>query len=421
MVDPESRTGPRARAAEDPLAGTAYRFVRRVAAGAMGEIAEAEHVGLRRKVIVKLVHRSYAALPGFVDRFRLEAQTLAMLAPRTPHIVAVLDCGVTGDGRPFLVLEQLAGHTLEEEIRARRMLPPAEAVEIARQLLEALRFAHDAGIVHRDVKPENIFLAESEGRERQVKLLDFGIAKVLPGAADEDAPAPLAAPTEEGMTLGTPRYLSPEQARGVTIDHRTDLYSAGAVLYAMLTGRDPFAHVEGIAALLRAQAYEMPRPPSFAQQIPAPLERLVLKALAKRPEDRYASAAEFAAALARALAPPPARWAETERMDVTGFHGAGLGGRAKRLPDKTEPLDVSVFRGVLRGPPPTPARAVPMLPPPVAPAASVEASPWQPAHGAAHGALRRAAPGRGPLIVILVALLVMASLLVAVLSLTWRR
>jgi len=425
MVDPESRAGPPARPADDPLAGTAYRFLRRVAAGAMGEIVEAEHVGLRRKVIVKLVHRSYAALPGYVDRFRLEAQSLAMLAPRTPHVVAVLDCGETRDGRPFLVLEHLGGHTLEKEIRARRVLPLVEAAGIASQLLEALRFAHDAGIVHRDVKPENIFLAEAEGRERQVKLLDFGIAKVLPGAAGEDAPAPLAAPTEEGMTLGTPRYLSPEQARGATLDHRTDLYSAGAVLYAMLAGRDPFAHVAGIAAILRAQALDLPRPPSVvaAQEIPAALDRVVMKALAKRPEDRYASAAEFAAALDRALAPPAARWAETERMDIKAFQGAGPGRRAMRLQDKTEPLNVAVFRGALRPPPRAPARAVPILPPPVAPAASVEASPWQqtPPRTSVGHATQGAARRSRTMIVSLVALLVAASLLVVLLAVVWRR
>jgi serine/threonine-protein kinase len=369
MGDPEKHDGPDARATGD-LAGSPYRFIRHVTAGAMGEIVEAEHEGLRRRVIVKLVHRSYAAVPGFVDRFRLEAQSLATLAPRTPHIVAVLDCGQTREGRPYLVLEQLVGHTLKEELRTRGMLPPSEAVRIALELLDALRCAHEVGIVHRDVKPENIFLARSERHERLTKLLDFGIAKVLPGSCDE-APLPLSIPTEEGMMLGTPRFASPEQARGIAVDHRSDLYSAGAVLYAMLTGHDPFAHAEGIAAVLRAQAFETPRPPSSIarQKIPAPLDHVVLRALAKRPEARYASAAEFATALESALTPPPSvRWAETERMDVSVFRGAGRGALLPGLPGSTEPLDVHAFRGALRAHAPEHRREAQPLVAPVAPA-----------------------------------------------------
>src|SRR6185437_14961988 len=160
--------------------------------------------------------------------------------------VAVTDFGETGSGIPFLALEQLSGRTLEKELTLRGALPPAEAVQLARELLDALRCAHDAGILHRDVKPENIFLAEPERGGRILKLLDFGIAKVLPSVSDADGPAPLALPTEEGVTLGTPRFLAPEQARGTSVDQRADLYAAGAVLYAMLTGRDPYAHVEGV-------------------------------------------------------------------------------------------------------------------------------------------------------------------------------
>src|SRR5262249_53336527 len=143
---------------------------------------------------------------------------------------------------------------------------------------------------------------ESE-RGRILKLLDFGLAKVLPFASKKEAPLPLAIPTEDGMPLGTPRFLAPEQACGGTVDQRSDLYSAGAVLYALLTGRDPFAHVEGVAAVLRAQMSERPRPPSViaAQPIPEALDRIVLKALSKNPEDRFASAAEMSAALSDAL------------------------------------------------------------------------------------------------------------------------
>jgi serine/threonine-protein kinase len=365
MVDAKGPTVPGDDRREDLLAGTPYRFLRYVTAGAMGQIVEAEHLALRRKVIVKLVQPVYAASPGFLDRFRLEAQVLAALAPRTRHIVAVQDFGATREGRPFLVLERLSGCTLMEELRARRQIPPSEAVELACDLLDALSCAHEAGIVHRDVKPANVFLAESERGGRVLKLLDFGIAKVLPGASDDASddqrPAPLALPTEEGATLGTPRYLSPEHVGRGTVGPWSDLYSAGAVLYAMLTGRDPFAHHNGVAAVLAAQLSELPRPPSVvaAQLIPEALDRVVLKALAKRPEDRFTSAAAFSAALRESLAPKAAspRWDVTEPLDVAAFQGAAGRANARRSPNGTELLDVAVFRGglVRTAPPPAPA------------------------------------------------------------------
>ncbi len=387
MVNPQGPTDPQA--ALDPLSGTPYRLVRRVTAGAMGEILEAEHVRLRRRVIVKLVHRVYATLPGFRDRFRLEAQALATIAPRTPHVVAVLDFGETGSGIPFLALEQLSGRTLEKELTMRGALPPAEAVQLARELLDALGCAHDAGILHRDVKPENIFLAEPERGGRILKLLDFGIAKVLPGAADADGPAPLALPTEEGVTLGTPRFLAPEQARGTSVDQRADLYAVGAVLYAMLTGGNPYAHVEGVAAVLFAQATEPPRPPSIvaSQAIPEALDRVVLKALAKRPDDRFASAAEFSAALERSLTPDvPLVGGGTERMDLSVFHGA----RRRPMPDRTEPLNVNVFHGARS--PVAPPAAAPAVPPAAATAVPPAAAPAAPAPVAPPGAVHVAAP-----------------------------
>jgi serine/threonine-protein kinase len=362
MSEPDEQHGA-TQQAESELGGTSYRLVKRLTSGAMGEIVEAEHVPLRRAVIVKLIHPRYAAQAGFIDRFRLEAQALAALAPRTHHIVGVLDVGETAGGRPFLVMEKLTGRTLKEELSARQSLPAAEAIALARQLLDALNCAHEAGIVHRDVKPDNIFLAESERGDRGprvVKLLDFGIAKVLPGVSEGHTPAPLSQPTEEGTTLGTPRYLSPEQARGKAVDHRSDLYSAGGVLYAMLTGSDPFAHVHGIAALLRAQVNEVPRPPSAVASLPvaAELDRIVLKALAKSPADRFSSATEFSDALEHALAAQPAPLAATptgtELLDVSAFRGA----RAARAvpavsktdaatsltPSGTERMDVRPFQ-----------------------------------------------------------------------------
>ena len=346
---------------DDPLAGSPYRFSRYINEGAMGQIAEAEHVALRRKVAVKLIRREYAALPGFVDRLRLEAQALAALAPRTPHVVAVLDFGRARDGRAYIVLELLQGRTLKEEIDERGPLPPSEVVTLAKQLLHGLACAHEAGIVHRDIKPSNIFLCGPEGGDRVLKILDFGIAKVLPGAAGDEALSPLSLPTAEGMVLGTPRFLCPEQACGEPVDHRSDLYSVGAVLYYLLTGCDPFYQHRGIAAVLRAQRDDVPRPPSAitSQSIPPALDQIVVKALSKRPEARFSSAADFSAALEQAISLAPApqldqvhqvhqSWAETERMDVSAFRGMGPSRRRTVTAARTEPLDVSAFRGVLR-------------------------------------------------------------------------
>jgi eukaryotic-like serine/threonine-protein kinase len=383
MVDAKSTTVPEEDAGEDLLAGTPYRFLRCVTAGALGQIVEAEHLALRRRVIVKLVRPVYAAMPGFLDRFRLEAQVLAALAPRTQHVVAVQDFGATPEGRPFLVLERLSGCTLMEELRARRQIPPSEAVELACDLLDALSCAHEVGILHRDVKPANVFLAESERGGRVLKLLDFGIANVLPGASndasDGQRPAPLSLLAEEGATLGAPRYLSPEHLGVGAVGPPSDLYSAGAVLYAMLTGRDPFAHHDGVAAVLAAQLSELPRRPSFvaAQPIPEALERVVLKSLTKRPEDRFASAAAFSAALRESLAPKAVspRWDVTEPMNVAAFQGAVARASARQPPNGTELLDVSAFRGglVRRAPPPGPA--APTIASPVQPTSIALALP----------------------------------------------
>jgi serine/threonine-protein kinase len=295
--------------AADALAGTPYRFVRKIGRGGMGEVVEAEHVALGKRVVVKLLHRSLASRPDLVDRMRLEAQALARLAH--PNLVVVHDYGRTPEGRPYIVMEQLVGRTLREELRSRGRLPPAEAIELVRQTLSGLAAAHALGLVHRDVKLENLFVCDAAEGARTLKVLDFGIAKVLPAARSPGAPEPLAFPTEEGVAIGTPRFFAPEQARGQAVDARTDVYATGVVLYTLLAGRGPFDHLHALYELSQAQADEMPAPPSHHAGVPLPedLERAVLRAIAKRPEDRFQSAAAFSGALervaARLVAPPP--------------------------------------------------------------------------------------------------------------------
>ncbi|MEJ7728837.1 MAG: serine/threonine-protein kinase [Polyangiaceae bacterium] len=287
----------------DALEGTAYRAVCVVGRGGMGEVIEAEHRRLGKRVVVKLLHRHYSDRRDLEDRLRLEAQTLARLAH--PNLVAVHDMGRTPAGRSYLVMERLQGCTLGAELRRRGALPWAEAVDITCQLLAGLEAAHDAGVVYRDVKLDNAFVCqalEGAGARRLVKLLDFGIAKVLsPGAAGLE---PVAFPTDDEVAVGTPRFFSPEQALGNRVDARTDIYAAAVLLYSLLAGRGPFDHLADVAALVRAHATEKPSPPSrwAAASLPPELDRAVLRALAKQPAHRPPSAASFARELARIAA-----------------------------------------------------------------------------------------------------------------------
>ncbi|WP_437277074.1 serine/threonine-protein kinase [Sorangium sp. So ce375] len=285
------------------LDGTPYRPVRRLGRGGMGEVIEAAHVGLDKPVVVKLLHRDLNREPRLVERMRVEAQSLARLAH--PNLVTVTDFGRTAEGRTFLVMERLYGRTMREELAARGALPAMEALDLVAQTLAGLAAAHGAGIVHRDVKLENLFVCDADVQGRRVvKVLDFGIAKVVAPRGDGRAPAPSLYQTEEGVLVGTPRYLSPEQACGLAVDARTDVYAAGVVLYTLLAGRDPFEHVRRVHELVRAHASEVPVPPSSHAPRPVPpeLDRAVMRALEKHPALRFPDAAAFAAELSRIAA-----------------------------------------------------------------------------------------------------------------------
>ena len=255
---------------------------------------------------------------------RLEAQATCALSGH-PNIVEIFDLGSTASGRPYLAMERLVGRTLKQEVKARGPLPAPEAIGIVIQVLAGLAAAHRTGLVHRDIKPDNLFLCEpGHDGARRVKILDFGIVKVLPGG--RRAPAPLAIPTAEGVAIGTPRFLSPEQAMGRPVDARTDVYAAGAVLFWLVAGRDPFSHREGLAELVHAHVMEVPPLPSSVaeQAIPLELDHVILRALAKRPEQRFPGAAEMAAALEAFAEParparPARRWPRTEQLDTRAF------------------------------------------------------------------------------------------------------
>jgi eukaryotic-like serine/threonine-protein kinase len=284
----------------DPLDGVdKYRAIRLLGRGGMGEVHLCEHRMLGTKVVVKLLHLELASRANLVDRMRLEAQALAQL--RHPNLVKVTDFDTTPKGRPYFVMEYLPGRSLREEVAERGgWLPLAEALDFTRQTLTGLGFAHERGLVHRDLKLDNLFVCDAQpGRTRRLlKILDFGVAKLVTGG---EGLAPLAVPTSTGMVVGTPRFFAPEQARGQALDGRADIYSLGLCLYVMVAGRGPFDDCKSLVEVARAHVQRVPDPPSrlALQPLPPELDALVLKCVAKRPEERFASAAELAAAVER--------------------------------------------------------------------------------------------------------------------------
>ena len=278
---------------DDPLFRTPYKTMRIIGRGGMAEVREAVHLPLGKLVVVKLIHPELSS-PDLVERLRVEAQTLAQLSH--PNLVEVTDLGATPAGRPYMVLERLIGRSLADEVKKRTFLPVQEAVDVACDILDALGAAHEQGVVHRDVKLDNVFLHQPKLGPRVTKLIDFGVAKILAG--NTSGVAPTRFPTEEGMLIGTPRFCSPEQARAGLVDHRADIYGVGVLLYTLLAGRRPFEQ-RGLIEMLHAHAVEPPEPlaKTAEQSVPADIESAVLRALEKRPENRFQSAAAFADAL----------------------------------------------------------------------------------------------------------------------------
>lgn len=283
-----------------------YQVEAQIGQGGMASVYRAEDIQLGRKVAVKVLHAQYAEDQEFVERFRREAKAAAQL--QHPGIVSVYDTG-SWDGTWYIAMELLEGPTLKERLVAEGRIAPGEAIAITEQILRAVRAAHRDGIIHRDLKPHNVILDE-EGRP---KVTDFGIARR--GASDM---------TATGSILGTAHYIAPEQAQGEVITPRTDLYAVGVVLYEMLTGRTPF---EGDSAVSIALAHvnNTPRSPrSLVPEISPALDAVVLRALAKRPSDRFADADAFLAALsdaARGIAPvyaPPTGEHETAYVERRG-------------------------------------------------------------------------------------------------------
>jgi len=299
----------------------------------MANVYLAEDEDLGRRVAIKILNDRYANDELFIERFRREAKSAAALSH--PNIVSIYDRG-QAEGTYYIAMEVIEGRSLKELILTRGPLPIGQAIAYTLEILDALRFAHRHGIIHRDVKPHNILI----GGER-LKVTDFGIARA--GASQM---------TEAGSIMGTAQYLSPEQARGAPVTASSDLYSVGIVLYEMLTGKVPFSGDSAIEIAMK-HLNELPKPPSkIRPEIPEDLDHVVLRALAKAPEDRYQTAEEFAEDLHRVEAglplPPETSEAATALLAVPG---ATIGGTTQVLP--TDATQVAPPRPhVPRRPPP---------------------------------------------------------------------
>lgn len=277
-------------AVEPPLVGLtlgSYRVERLIGRGGMGEVYLGVQPEIGARVAIKLLSADAATSPGLVERFFAEARAVNLI--RHESIVNVLDMARTPDGRPYLVMEYLDGRSLAEVLSAHGgRLPLGELCRITIEVLGALTAAHALGITHRDLKPENIFVTHG-GR---AKVLDFGIAKLHPDLGSS-GPG-----TQSQALLGTPHYMSPEQARGRAADGRADLYSMGVILFEGATGQRPF-HADSLYDLLEHQVRTPPPPPrSLCPDLPVALERIILRALEKEPAQRFQSASELAQALA---------------------------------------------------------------------------------------------------------------------------
>src|SRR4051812_30622347 len=266
-----------------------YRILGQIGEGGMGVVYVAEDTRFGRRVAIKIPHAGKEE-SHYRSRFLREARAVSKLNHR--NIATVYDMGETDDGRPYIVMELVSGQTLGD-VLAGPGLSVARAVEVIREVAEALSEAHSHGIIHRDIKPSNVIISD----RGEVKVLDFGLAKQI----DEDGTRSraLSEHTRSDVVIGTPLYLSPEQARGAKVDPRSDLFALGALLYECVSGRPAFSGANVIEIGAQVLHFDPPSPSRFNPRVTTDLDRLVMRALAKKPEDRFQTAEEFASELER--------------------------------------------------------------------------------------------------------------------------
>ncbi|MEY4582900.1 MAG: hypothetical protein RL701_7603 [Pseudomonadota bacterium] len=282
----------------DPLIGKQidngeYVVVDRIGSGGMGSVYKAEQPSMNRMVAIKVLHSRFVTRDDLVARFRREARAMSQLSH--PNTARVYKYGALDDGSVYFVMDYLEGKNLAAEVRENGPMQAERAVHLMAQVCGALEEAHRAGIVHRDLKPENVFLTIQGGTTDFPKVLDFGLAKM----SEKQMGRGSMMFTQQGMVFGTPEFMSPEQAQGEELDHRSDIYSLSLILYELITGKLPF-DAKAPLEVMKAHVRDAPIP--LSERVPGKtfwpaLEAVITKALEKSPEDRYASASEFGEAL----------------------------------------------------------------------------------------------------------------------------
>jgi len=285
--------GPVAPDTEDPLLGRVlserYRILSKLGEGGMGVVYLAEHVVIEKKIALKVLFPDLTRRADLVQRFMQEAKSASRIGHE--NVIDITDFGQSPEGYVFIAMEYLSGQDLGQLLKATGPMPWSRAQPLVLQMVKALRAAHERGIIHRDMKPENIFvLPRDDGREF-IKVLDFGIAKVM--GLDEEAPRL----TRTGMIFGTPEYMSPEQAQGQRVDHRVDIYAVGCIMYHILTGGVPFK-ADSFMGILSKHMMEAPEPPRARNpSIDPAVELIILKAMEKDPARRFQTMLEFVQAV----------------------------------------------------------------------------------------------------------------------------
>ncbi|HQR36769.1 MAG TPA: serine/threonine-protein kinase [Blastocatellia bacterium] len=278
----------------NPLIGTTlddkFRIDAQIGRGAMGTVYRATQLNLERPVAIKIIRSDILSNPVAIERFKREALAIARL--KHPRIVSIYDYGVSSQVGAYIVMEHLEGHSLNVEVKTRERIPIENAIRWMRQVCSAVSVAHTAGVIHRDLKPGNIFL-ETTQEGPFVKVLDFGLAKLQRNSDDG-----VMALTKSGTLVGSPPYMSPEQCEDLPLDAQSDIYSLGCVFYEMVAGRPPFLGGSPIDTLVKHMNEEPRRPSEFAEGIPPAIDEVLLKALSKHKMDRYESATEFGQVLA---------------------------------------------------------------------------------------------------------------------------
>lgn len=266
-----------------------YVVTRKLGEGGMGAVYLARQEAINQDIAIKVLHGRAAESQEIIERFNREARVISMLTH--PNIIRVFIFGRTPDNLMYMAMEYVNGREMREELRKGPM-DELVAIKVMKQTCSALQEAHDLDIVHRDLKPDNLLLTEFRGESHFVKILDFGIAKITNQEGQEKQL------TQAGIVYGTPEYLSPEQAQAKELDHRTDIYSLGVMLYETMTGRVPYQSSSAVE-VLTMHVFNDPKPPSQVapQRISASMEKIILKAMAKNPDDRFQNAMEMFRAL----------------------------------------------------------------------------------------------------------------------------